>query len=193
MKKIILFFLLLSVVSQIHAQNQPEGIPISIGYFGHYFIQPGLKIGTAFSLKSWEAKRNDNRIKAFVISPQIGGFTRPGNHTGILVSAELGYNRQNEKGNSFSTLSIGLGFLTQYDIVSLTVNLGNGDSIEKSRKRQGYFIPTINYEFGRAIHQKMDWYAKFSYGARLSAAQEGAGVIFTELGIRFKLQKSRDL
>jgi len=52
---LIVLSLFLSVYSV--AQEQTNEIPIAIGYYTPYFIQPGGRISTAFELKAWETAK----------------------------------------------------------------------------------------------------------------------------------------
>ncbi len=84
---------------------------------------------------------------------------------------------------------MGLGYLTEFQKLSSTFDLGSGEVTDTNRERRGYFLPTINYEFGQEPNSKMGWYSKFSYGRKISVKKENSAAFIIELGLRFNLNK----
>ena len=194
MKKTTLIYALLFTSSLVFSQNKSEGLPISVGYFGNFLIQPGAKIGAQFSLNKWETehegkKGNYTKEKRIFVSPQVAFFSRPGNNMNLLVNADIGYQRKKMNQGSYSAVSLGLGYLLESQVVSIVYNLSDGSIKEKIREPRNYFLPTINYEFGHAIDFKTNWYMKFSLGSKLSPNRERSGVFFIELGMRHFIGK----
>ncbi len=188
--KNILIILLLSLLSNSNfAQTASNRIPISIGYFSFLGFQPGAKIGTAFQWKKWETETEKfTKHKSFFISPQIGFFTRPNIHTSYLVNADLGYKRVKSHKQRYSAWSIGLAYLNQSQITSWQVRLTDGTK-EKVRENWSWFLPTVNYEFGQAINERIDWYSKVSYGLKMASTRANAEVFFVELGVKVPLMR----
>ena len=112
MKNTIVFIVLLFTSSLLFAQTPKKGIPLSVGYYGHFLIQPGVKIGTHFNFKEWETE-NVGKKGAFIksknlfVSPQIGYFARPKNNINLLINADVGYKKIKRERNSYSAWSIG--------------------------------------------------------------------------------------
>jgi hypothetical protein len=76
----------------LFAQQKDKVIPISIGLYGAYVIQPGIKIGTAFNLKNWAIEKDDKtKSRSLFISPQIGIFIRPKNNTSFVLNVDIAY------------------------------------------------------------------------------------------------------
>ena len=181
---IIVCFIL---ANQIFAQDESRKNNLSIGYFGSIAYRPGVKIGSQFSLKKWETKMEGySKLKSFYVSPQIGFYIYPNVHTGYLLNTDVGYKRVKDKTGKYSALSIGLGFLVQSHITERKINLRDGSS-ENTRENRTWFLSTLNYEFGKAINEKIGWYTKFSYGFKLSAVRENSSVLFLEMGMQFNL------
>ena len=183
MKKTIFIFLVL-ISSNLLAQQKESSIPINIGLYGAYFTQPGIKVGTEIPLKKWSNKKE---ITLFV-SPQIGGFVRLRNHTSFIVNGDIGYKIKRNKRNFYIAPSIGLGYLLSSQILSQTVDLSNGDIIDKDREVRNYFLPTVNLEFGRE-KSKIGWYSKLSYGRKVSSKIEDSGFFALEIGIKFTIKR----
>ena len=187
MKKIVILLMFFILGNQIFTQNESKNIPTSIGYLSNLGYQPGPKIGTQFNLKNWETEAEKlTKQKSFYVSPQIGFFVYPNVNTSYLVNADLGYKRVKSHMNNYSAFSVGLGFINQSQITKRKINLSDG-SQEKIRENWGWFLPTLNYEFGKAINSKIGWYGKGSYGFKMSSTRENVAVIFVELGITFKI------
>ncbi len=196
MKKLRITLLLVLISSWAMGQTAPKKIPISVAYMGHFLYQPGLKIGTHFSLKDWEVEKDRKKgsftqTKTLYLSPQIGLYTRPENHTSLLLNADLGIRKDREGRKSFTTFGVGLGYLSQATLLSFIVNLSDGSTQEKIRDRRGYFMPTVHYAYGKKISPSLEWYSKISVGGKLSANYAGAIVTFVELGFTFNLPKKK--
>ena len=183
MKNILFSLIIMMLGNSIIAQISFKNLPISISYFSAFGFHPGAKIGTQFDLKNWETEAKQ---KSFFVSPQIGFYSRPNIHISYLVNADFGYKRVKSEKQKYSAWSIGLGFLNQAQVVSQQVNLSDG-SKEKVRENWAWFLPTLNYEFGKAINEKIGWYGKFSYGIKMASERENTSVLFVELGIHLNL------
>ncbi len=187
MKKIMVLLTLLVLGNQLIGQTKSKNIPISIGLISHAGWQPGVKIGTQFDLKNWETETEKlTKLKSFYMRPQLGFYIYPNTHIAYLVNADFGYKRVKDINQKYSAFSIGLGFLNQSQITERKVNLSDGN-VEKTRENWAWFLPTLNYEFGKSINEKIGWYSKFSYGFKIASARENTAVIFIELGVNFNL------
>ena len=195
MKNKILILLLIFSTTGLMAQSTSDGIPISVSYFSHALIQPGAKIGTYFSLKEWESEATGKKgeyikQKNFYVSPQIGFYSRPNKHSNFLLNADIGYKRIKNFNRTYSAFSVGLGYMSRSQITSIVYSLSDGSIKEKKKNQISYFLPTINYEFGRAAISKWGWFTKFSYGVLFSTEKERTGVVLVELGLNFNLNKN---
>ena len=183
--------LLLFLSTQLSGQQQTEGLPISIGYFGNFLIQPGVKIGTQFSIKNWQkektGKKTFTRSSSLLISPQLGLFTRIGDQTSFLLNGELGYKRQKLSGGLYTMFSAGLGYLSEHQIQSVKISLTDGRVTEKEWAQSSYFMPNLGFEFGHAFSPRLGWYNKYTYGLKINPDEESSTLFFVELGLRYYL------
>lgn len=189
MKKAIIILIFLCANIGLFAQAYLSKFPIAISYYGHYGYQPGLKIGTTYAFKEWRNKdRSNSPIQQLTINPQIGFFFYPQTSTNLVLNTEFGYYRKPVINNRYFILSVGLGYMAESQLLSIAMNIGNGSTTEKERELLHYFMPTINYEFGKEF-KKIDanWFAKLSAGTKLSTQHESNAVVFTEFGIRWYL------
>lgn len=190
MKKALILCIFFVLTCQSIAQTKSETIPILVGFMGHAALHPGIKIGTRFNLKSWNREaENLTKVKSLYISPQMGIYTYPNVHTGYLVNADIGYRRIKSHKQKYSAFSIGFGFLNQSQLTNVTVNLNDG-SKDKNRVNWGWFLPTLNYEFGKAINERIGGYGKLSYGYKMSFDRENASTFLIELGVSYTLKKN---
>ena len=74
----------------------------------------------------------------------------------------------------------------QSQITGVIVDLGTGNT-EKIRDNRNFFLPTIGYEFGREINNRLNWYSKWSYGYRISSKHLNVSMLFIELGLTFDI------
>lgn len=171
-----------------------EKKPVSIGYFGHYYFHPGIKIGTQYDWREWEKRKERKKktvlkSKSLFISPQLGFYVHPKNHSGLLINADFGYQRVKDTRGFYSAYSIGLGYLTQFNAGTTYVSNDDGSITTKKFASRGYFMPTLNMEFGQQINEKMGYYSKFTLGAKLPYNTGFSAETFIELGMKFNLGK----
>ncbi len=185
MKKYLILICCAFSLTCISAQSELKGIPVSIAYLGQALIQPGVKISTEFNLKKFTQPANTGRSKNVYISPQIGFFTRPGIQNNLLVNTEIGIRRRNNENGFFTAFSLGAGYLREYQILSTSINLGDGKISSKNMEGRGFFLPSLNLEFGKSLNNSMDWYSKGSFGKKINASKQETTLAFIELGLRF--------
>ena len=188
--------ILLFCTQQSIAQSPSDAIPISIGYFGHGAIRPGVKVGVDIPLKALSGENADRETaksghNTLYLSPQLAGFSRHNFYTGLLVNAELGI-RRTWNGRRFSlAYGIGLGYLNRWEVLTVTADF-NGKVVSRERERRGHLLPTATAEIGYNLSSKLNLYVKPSYGMQFSSGRERAGNFFFELGLKLFLinQKS---
>ena len=179
MKKIIIIIILLLTQSLLFAQQEDKGTPLSIGYMGQFGIHPGLKIGTAFSLTSWD---NSSRFQDLILSPQIGVFSYRGYNTNVLLLPEIGLRRQKAGKKAYSILGAGIGYMLQIEILTTTPNF-NGEITSIKRETRSLAAWSLSYTLGREIRPSLDFYAKTSYGSSVSGSIESSALVLFELGL----------
>lgn len=186
MPKLFAMLLLFTLQNQLIAQEAQNELPISVGYFGQFGFQPGVKVGTQFTLKSWSVSQQPNLQKSYFLSPQAGFFTWPEKNTNYLLNLEVGHQRLKSLNGRYFSYSIGLGYLLQSQIVGQRINLSDG-SQQKIREDWGWLLTTANVTYGRSITKALGWYAKVSYGMKIAPERTNASVAFIELGLTYKL------
>ena len=196
--KLAPFIFLLSLISFSHsAQSQGKEIPITFGLYAPYGIQFGGKVGTVINLKKWDTEKekkgnNHTNLKTYFVSPQIGLFVRLRNHTSLLINSDLGFKNVKEKRRFYKAYSLGLGYLNTFQITSSTFDLSTGEIVAKKRERRGYFLPTLNFEFGKEAKSRIGWYSKFSFGRKFSSKIENSTFLALELGLKVRFLKARN-
>lgn len=190
-KCIFLALLAMGLHGNIHAQNQ---LPLSVSYYGHMGMQPGLKVGLDFPVKSWEKQGERLKARQLFLSPQLGGFFAPGitgfmsKHSDVVLNVDFGYRSQPVDGNWYYSFAAGMGLLGQSLVLSETWSLGNGGLLEKEREFTLYLLPTVNFEFGRKIGDRMEIFQRTTYGSRLNPNRESSAMLFAELGLTIYLK-----
>ena len=188
MKSTLIAFLCYITCLHAFGQEKPKSIPLFVGYYGPYFIQPGGKVGTLLSVRDWDKSTDEKqRLHQLYVSPQLSVFTRTNNHLSVAINADVGY-RFITKKDLYLAPSIGLGYLISSHRMSASVNLGSGAISEYEREIRHQFLPTGNLEIGHeAITRKMGWYLKLLYGGMLFGPTENSGLFAAELGMRFRI------
>jgi len=192
MKNTIILLLVLMPFALL-AQTESKKISISAGYWGHTFINPGAKIGVHIKLKDWtlnqtvkkrQEKVNVQKTISLFVNPQVGFYTKPTFYTNLAINTDIGVKWKRNDLKFYSAVSIGLGYLANFEITSISVNF-QGETIGETRERRDFFTPTLNYEVGHQFIPNLGWYAKLSLGTTISPISEATGFIFGELGVKY--------
>ncbi len=178
---------MIMIYAPLSAQIGSRPIPVSIGYFGHFGFQPGIKVGTEISMMG--RIDSDNFSKQWFGSPQIAFFTNPGSDSNYMVNFDVGLRKRKKPKNSYSAFTLGMGYFIQSKLESFSVNLSNGDRSNKVRNSQGFLLPTLNYEYGWRTDKPMSWYFKYSIGQTLLSGNDNRMMMFLEFGVKFKIKK----
>lgn len=189
MKKLLAILFVCCISTTTYSQENKGLQHYSLAYFSPFGIQPGVKVGTDFSIKAFdkEFSKTDSmqvRHHMLLLSPEIGFFSRRLDFMAFLANAELGWQLQREGRKTWNTFSLGLGYLEHSEVTSTTVNL-SGEVVSKERARQGYFLPTLNYEKGWQFKPQLGGYVKAGLGYKLAPELETSGILLLELGMRF--------
>ena len=188
MKKILILSLALIFGLELKAQEPTRQFPLAISYFSHTLYQPGAKLGTSWTFRSWPAEGSaDQKQKSLYLSPQLGYYALPNDHSNWLINVELGYRRLKLDKRRFVAFSFGLGYFHRSRVRTLSVDLGDGSIGNKQREKSHYLLPSLNFEFGRQVNDRIEWFSKWTYGLATAFDQEPTSMIFVELGARFYL------
>lgn len=197
MKKLIALLSVTLSLFVAHGQekNLLANSPLSISYFGHYGFHPGVKVGTQFNLitkeKSKEKKKGTRiKSKSLFVSPQIGGYVHVRNHSALLINTEIGYQTLRPKNGFYSSWSLGLGYLTQFNSGITYEYLEDGSIKERKFASRAYFLPTINYEFGQQLNDRIGWFSKLSLGSKIKYNTGISLDTFFELGVKVNLTRT---
>ncbi len=183
--RFLIFTVMILFCFNLCAQEIKDNL-FTVAYFAPYSTQYGGKLGYSYTLEKWE-KVESSKIKSFYIHPQIGVFARRSNHTSIIFNTDFGYKSRKVERKFYLATSISLGYLAQSQITSSSVNLGTGEIQNRQRQWRGYFLPTINYEFGKEVKRHLGWYFKFSLGRKISSKLENSAFFGAELGLKISL------
>ncbi|MCP4124834.1 MAG: hypothetical protein GY751_24090 [Bacteroidetes bacterium] len=177
---------------QSTAQQDDAKTSISIGFFGHGIIRPGIKIGADIPLKQWHSNALDQERsglrKTLFISPQLGTYSRFNFYSGILTNVEIGMHLQRDSRKFYSTYSIGVGYLAHFEVNSITVNF-DGDITDKKRELRNFALPSASVMLGWDIGKRSSVFTGLKYGMQLSPNWERSGQFFFECGFRLHLNK----
>ena len=122
---------------QLFGQSDANVHTLSVGYYGYFLYEPGFKIASQHPVKEWKPAESDRKnpvtSQNLFISPQVAVFWRPKSNTNLLLNADFGLKRLKMKRNRYSAFSMGLGYLMQSEILSTTISLSDGSTIDKER------------------------------------------------------------
>ncbi|MBX2873324.1 MAG: hypothetical protein KTR30_14530 [Saprospiraceae bacterium] len=169
------------------AQPSPPTKSLEVGYFGHYLIQPGLRIGTSIDLRTWTSAGQLSKARSLFIQPQLGYFLQPNSHQTYLGSLGLGYAIQKPKkrGWSYHAVSLGIGYQYRSTQEAFAVSLGDGSRSGKKWSNTSGWVPTMSYTQGIPIHPQLGGYYRLMFGQVFEKSGRNLIALFTEIGLRF--------
>ena len=170
------------------AQSAGGPFALSLSYFGEYLIRPGVKVGASFNLGTLAGSQAREKQWHWRLDPEFATYWRPDVNTNFLINTKGGLVQTSMEGKGASSVSIGLGYLLQSQIISETVSLGSGET-EKNRQTRQYFLPTANYAFEKRFSIDWGWFIGYSIGMKISGTRESAMVMFLDCGTRYFLSK----
>lgn len=191
--KHILFTLIFIISLTSYAQNDYwNKKPISISYYGHYYLHPGVKIGTQYDWRNWEKskerkKRTITKMKSLFISPQIGFYIHPLNHSGLVFNVDFGYQKLKYPTGWYQAYSIGLASISQINSGTTYIKNDNGSISTKKFATRTYFMPSLNLEIGKEINPGFAWFTKFTIASKLFYNTGVSLDTFIEIGLKFNL------
>ncbi|MFZ1748613.1 MAG: hypothetical protein WAU01_00400 [Saprospiraceae bacterium] len=126
-------------------------LPISLSYYGNYFIDPGFKIGIERPLFTIQKSRFKKKVKInqhqFFNTLNFGYFfTKEHNHTWFL-NTELGY-RKTKKSGFKTEILLGVGYLRTF-LTDETYDVDRSGNISIIKNAgSNYFMPSISFGVG---------------------------------------------
>ena len=179
---------LLWPASAARAQRSPSPFetipPISIAYMGHYAIQPGFNVGARFDLNSWEGRRKTNTT---YVSPNFGYFEQTGVDENLVFRGEVGVRRQKEGRRWYSAYALSLAYLRQNELLSFSVNLGNGSRSNEVRETNRFIVPTLGHEIGWEVDGGSALFMRYDVGMRFSGSAENSLTAFLSVGAHINI------
>ncbi|MFK8045901.1 MAG: hypothetical protein AB8B72_10435 [Crocinitomicaceae bacterium] len=191
MKNILFFTIALLCSYSVFSQEKLwSNNPLQVSYFGHFGLHPGIKLGTEFSVKNWEKERKNDKgikLKQYLISPQIGFYTHPGNHSGLIVQAEFSKRTEKVDKRFYYSYGAGFGYVMQINPSDTYIFNDNGEITEKNMTSRSYFMPSLHIETGLKLNSKMSVYNKITLASKVKYNTGFTLEPFYELGIRIRM------
>ncbi len=178
-----------------HAQNKLQLTDISASYFAPFAIYDiGAKAGVGFSYWKWDQiKTKKERSKTVVhqvyFEPQLAYFGNRNYYYSLLANLETGWKWQTQGNKSYSSLSVGLGYLNRSEALTLTAHLDGSYSVAEWENRPA-FLPSLNYRWGIQLYRSFGLYTGLSYAYQIYFQHTNAGLLFFELGVCYALSQS---
>ncbi|MBO6574087.1 MAG: hypothetical protein JJ896_01615 [Rhodothermales bacterium] len=162
----------LCLAQAAYSQSQEEPYPIAVSLVGGYVIQPGIVIGTEWTMSAAGSP---------VVRPRIGGFSWPRDHRTLLVGADASW----QLSSTLSSLTAGLDVHVESRVIDVSVSISSGDK-EASRQLRLHLVPAVGY--------RLDWgrqrlkHLQLAVGRRLSFTTPDALFFMVQVGgtIRFR-------
>ena len=176
-------FLLLVTVSCIGQSSHT-----SVSYFGPYAFEPGIKLAHSFALKTIDREKRDF---TWYLEPAAGYYAKRNFHRVVVLNLESGISFLDKAYKSYHTFGIGAGYLFRSEVMGLIVDF-NGDILAKEREGRQYIQAFASYSYNHRIIESLDGFAKVSGGYLFGVRRANAGIAFVELGIRYKLNGTKE-
>lgn len=159
MKSYILYLgILLTIPQVLSAQT------LRIGYFGETITHYGIKAAYDRPIVSSVSRRNAIRRIVYG-SVGVAAYRHPQNHTGVIVSPEIGYRRTGKRGGLFE-LALAPAYF-RYFLEGRTYKVTPEGDFQRIRMAGGNaFLPTASVSLGRDLSLRrqvpMAWYVRLN-------------------------------
>ena len=168
-----------------------QGIPVTIGVFTPYMIQPGVRIGLPWSVRTWPSSegrgtRHRGRTLSLFAGPRLSFFTRPGHHRDLMLEGEVGARFMSHGSGWNGALSLSFGYLLSSQVIAESIDLATGSST-RTREWRHHITPAINVTVGKRWHPRLGWFATLSLGDKRSFQVAPSLWYTAELGVRVRL------
>ena len=154
--KSLIFFCMHILVLANPMDAQPENESAStahLSYFGESITHPGLKFGFEFILsgKNAHTKTNGKIVyRQLTISPNIGIYYHPRNHTGVFINSEIGYRIIRQKG-LMAQISAGAGYQRTF-LAAKTYKINEQGEIQRIYLAgSNQLMPCMNVTLGKVM------------------------------------------
>ncbi len=171
-------------------EGDASGVVLSVGYYGPYVIQPGLRAGAFIQPLSRvvtpRVGRPRLRTDGLFVAPHLAVFGRAQNHWSLMADTQVGYRGLRHDTRLYSSWALGLAYILELQTQAIRVELGTG-SKSRTRAPRHHVVPTLDYEFGQEdVRGRLGWYVHLSAGYRVGNL-EGALYLAVGLGLRVRL------
>ncbi|UTW62767.1 hypothetical protein KFE98_01020 [bacterium SCSIO 12741] len=186
-------FLLLAVQLNGQESAEREALPWRISYYGNFLTHPGIKLGMDWHLihvnkEKIRGEKTKNIHKYLMVTPSIAFYTHPQSHKGLLIAADLQWNRYGKRG-FYTGVSAGIGYYTKFNSGETLEVSTDGSVKSKSVSSRGYFTPSIGGELGQRFklsqEQKLDVFTRMNGHFLLGYNSGWVPELAWELGIRY--------
>lgn len=174
-----------------HSAKSQKPITFQMGYLGTYAVAPGLNVGASFTLKEWSGQADINREQSLVLSTDLALLNQLEDRNSFLIHPDLGWKRQKPDRPWYSIYGVGLGYQTENQLETFSVNLGSGAINDLDSRRRHYLVPTVSYEIGRDLKNRLGWYSKMMAGWQLAFDSESSLQLLLELGLKYSIHKNK--
>jgi len=151
-----------------------------VGYYGHYGIDPGVKIGAQLRIAG------ETKGHQLYTSPQLGYFNQRQGYQSIVINNDIGYLHRKNAGGFYKAISGGLAYIMEFNTASYSTSVGDGSSSSNTNINH-MFMTTINLEIGGRIVNDFGWYTKGSFGGKVPRNNNLEMVVLFELGLNYSL------
>lgn len=171
--------------------QRESGLPMTIGVFAPYLVQPGVRVGAPLVIRDWpsagcEVQCRCGRTLSLFAGPQIAFFTRPGHHLDLMVEGEFGGRWLSHRRGLFASLSLSVGYLLSSQVIAESIDLATGER-DKTREERHHLVPAINTTFGQERWSGLGWFVRFSAGEKRSHKVASSLWYSAEVGVRVRI------
>jgi hypothetical protein len=152
---------------------------LTLGLMLPYGAQPGLDLG--FELSVYQPSE---RI-SWVLKPHLAGYVRPRNHISGMVGTSFGVKVDHRTPVSH-TFSVGLDYLVQSQVTSLSMDLGSGGR-SATRELRHFGLPTAGYSLAHMPWKHVGWTFDLRVGHTFSPVEIDKTFLSVGAGLRFAL------
>lgn len=196
MKKIfyILSILLVLLTIEAEAQYYNYGNTLTVSYFGEHMFHPGTRIGYEWPALTNKIKTKHRTSHSLMLHPGIGYYLHSGNHHGLFLNSEIGYNVLFFFGVE-SRINIGVGYLRTFLDGETYEMTSDGNFKKIPLAGNNTFMPSLSlhlaYDFSRVSNLNFGIFIKPSFFMQIPYNTFALPQYAVELGIKYHLKEKK--
>lgn len=161
-----------------------DDLALRVGFTLPYATQPGARVNGLYAV-ALDPPETTGWRSTLSFGPQVAVYTWPARNTHVQFGGLAGYGLHSPGGWFEHQLSLGLAYVAEAYIDTVTVDLGSGEVTDDYGLRN-HALPTAHYTFAVNFTDAWSWYLDIGAGLLLSPDVDAALYLAADTGVQVR-------